>query len=91
MCNGVKFDKAAHLWRKRGPNHLWGIPGPNWATRKEGWTSTSGRIVGTWMSPFSRGGGGATFDLGAGTEKESRVQSAVIEEGSLKLKLLKFS
>ena len=36
-------------------------------------------------------GGGATFDLGAWTGKEERVQSAVIEEGYPKLKLLKFS
>ena len=76
---------------KKGQDHLSGIPGPNLATRKEGWTSSTGQNVGTWKSPFSRGGGGATFDLCAGTKKESRVQSAVIEEGSAKLKILKFS
>ena len=32
---------------------------------------------------LSRGGGGRPLDLGAGNEEEGRVQSAVIERGSL--------
>ena len=81
-CNGVRINLAAHLWGRKGPDHLPGILGPNWATRKEDWTSTTGKNVGTWKSPLSRRGGGATFDLGAWTGKEERVQSAVVEEVS---------
>ena len=40
---------------------------------------------------YQEGGEEQHLTLVPGLEKKSRVQSAVIEEGSLKLKLLKFS
>ena len=75
ICNGVRINLAAHLLRRKGPDHLPGIFCVKLSHKKRRLNFNYWKKCWNLEESIIKKGGGATFDLGAWTGKEE--QSAV--------------